>query len=90
MVGRRKPRLLFSSGSGLFSLAADGTGTPEKIATGLPWGVTPDGKQLIFSPEGARDLMLLALDGTHRVEPLVQTAANERNGVVSPDGRWLA
>ncbi len=25
-----------------------------------------------------------------RVEPLVQTPFNERNGVVSPDGRWLA
>ena len=34
--------------------------------------------------------MVLALDGTRRVEPLVQTPSNERNGVVSPDGRWLA
>ena len=33
---------------------------------------------------------MLALDGTHHVEPLIQTPANERNGVVSPDGRWLA
>jgi hypothetical protein len=33
--------------------------------------------------------MAMALD-THRVEPLVQTPFDERNGVVSPDGRWLA
>ena len=33
---------------------------------------------------------MLALDGTRRVEPLIQTPSNERNGVVSPDGRWLA
>ena len=34
--------------------------------------------------------MMLTLDGTHHVEPLIQTPSNERNGVVSPDGRWLA
>ena len=34
--------------------------------------------------------MVLTLDGTHHVEPLVRTPATERNGVVSPDGRWLA
>src|SRR5262249_35461591 len=28
--------------------------------------------------------------GTHTVTPLVHTAAAERNGMVSPDGRWLA
>ena len=32
----------------------------------------------------------MALDGTHRVTPLVQSPFIERNGVVSPDGRWLA
>ena len=34
--------------------------------------------------------MQLALDGTRRVTPLVQTPFIERNGIVSPDGRWLA
>lgn len=34
--------------------------------------------------------MMLALDSTRRVQPLVHTASTERNGVVSPDGRWLA
>ena len=38
---------------------------------------------------GPRDVMALTLDD-RRVEPLVQMAFNERNGVVSPDGRWLA
>jgi len=32
----------------------------------------------------------VALDGTHRVTPLLQTKFDERNGIVSPDGRWLA
>ena len=34
--------------------------------------------------------MQLELDGTHRVTPVLQSAFAERNGVVSPDGRWLA
>ena len=37
-----------------------------------------------------RDLLQLALDGTRRVTPLLQTKFDERNGIVSPDGRWLA
>jgi dipeptidyl aminopeptidase/acylaminoacyl peptidase len=86
--------LIFSFGGGvnkpsMFSQPADGTGRAEPIGTGLPTAVTPDGKRVIYSI-GGRDLMMMTLDQTHRVEPLVQTPANERNGIVSPDGRWLA
>jgi len=35
-------------------------------------------------------MMMLELDGTRRVTPPVQSPFNERNGSVSPDGRWLA
>ena len=34
--------------------------------------------------------MQMELDESHRVAPLVQSPAIERNGVVSPDGRCLA
>ena len=34
--------------------------------------------------------MLLALTAPRQVRPLVQTRARELNGIVSPDGRWLA
>ena len=87
-------RLLFFSPvreSGLFWQAADGTGPAERLATGLPSGVTPDGRHVIFSSApGARDVMLLTLDASHHVEPLIQTASTERNGVVSANGRWVA
>ena len=33
---------------------------------------------------------MVALDGTRRVQPLLKNPPVERNGVVSPDGRWLA
>ena len=45
-------RLLFFSPSrdaGLFWQPADGTGAAERLGTGLPSGVTPDGKHVIFS-----------------------------------------
>ena len=33
---------------------------------------------------------MVALDGTRRVQSLLQHPSVERNGIVSPDGRWLA
>ena len=43
-----------------------------------------------LTPTMGRDVLQIALDGTRRVTPLLQTTFDERNGIVSPDGRWLA
>jgi tRNA A-37 threonylcarbamoyl transferase component Bud32 len=88
-------RLIFFSqrGSepGLFWQRADGSGSAERLGTGAPpTGVTPGGTHVLFAATGNRDLVMGALDGTHRVEPLLQDPSVERNGIVSPDGRWLA
>ena len=32
----------------------------------------------------------MELDGTRRVTPLVRSRFTDRNGIISPDGRWLA
>ena len=77
----------------MFWQAADGTGKAEPLnndlgSAMLPSGMTPDGTRVLFN-RGPRDVMAMALDD-RRVEPVVQTEFNERNGVVSPDGRWLA
>jgi serine/threonine-protein kinase len=93
--------VIFSSeregGRNLFSQAADGSGAAERLLespnTQYPMAVSPDGRQLIFSDETAQtdiDLMMLELDGARRVTPLVRSRFTERNGVISPDGRWLA
>src|SRR5262245_28410237 len=81
----------------LFWQAADGSGAAERLtesrATQYATGVTPDGRQLIFTEESATtidDVMAMELDATHRVTPLVQSPFAEQNGTVSPDGRWLA
>jgi hypothetical protein len=96
-------RLVFSSqasGSALGTLfwqAADGTGTPERLAQSpsvqLPSAVLPDGTRVVFSEFNAStsgDVMTLTLERDSPVQPLLQTAFDERNGDVSLDGRWLA
>ena len=93
-------RIIFSSNrAGAFNLwwqAADGTGTAERLTTSshvqFPTGITPDGTAVVFfeATTMAPDLLQLALDGTRQVTPLLQTKFDKRNGVVSPDGRWLA
>ena len=73
--------------------AADGTSEPEFLVKGVAPIVTPDGTRLIYTVQaspGNNDIMQMALDGSQRVLPLVQTPFNEGGGNVSPDGRWLA
>jgi serine/threonine-protein kinase len=88
-------RLVFFSqregGGAVFWQAVDGPGGAEKLSAGAPpSSVTPDGKQVLFGTVGNQELMMLALDGTRRVQPLLQTPSVERNGIVSPDGHWFA
>ena len=94
-------RLVFSSeragARNLFWQAADGTGAVERLTespnTQNAVAVSPDGTRLIFTetaPKTGDDVMQVELDGTHRVTPLVQTPFAEQNGIISPDGRWLA
>ena len=91
-------RLIFTSqmngvlGS-LFSQAADGSGVPEPLAKSdsiqRPTSVLPDGSRVIFmQPNG---LMALTLDTDRKIQTLVPTGrGTNMDGVVSPDGRWLA
>jgi serine/threonine-protein kinase len=81
----------------LYTQAADGTGTAERLTTSPnqqnATGVTPDGTHLLFyeiGPQTGADVLQIEVAGMHTVTPLVQTPATERNGIVSPDGRWLA
>jgi serine/threonine-protein kinase len=85
---------------------ADGTGTAEQFTRAptnqLPVSLSPAGDRVVLQ-EGVggaatTDLMTLHLDpratrtnpplGT--TEPLVKTPDGEANGMISPDGRWLA
>jgi serine/threonine-protein kinase len=94
-------RVLFSSERdgerNLFWQAADGTGAVEQLTRSpnivQSTGVSPDGTRLIFTetaPTTTEDVMQVELTGSHLVVPLVQSPFTERNGIISPDGRWLA
>src|SRR4029077_11626315 len=64
---------------------ADGSGVPQRLYT-VGW--TPDGKYLIY--RGPNGVSALALDGGHKVTPLL-TAKRGASGIaMSADGRWLA
>jgi serine/threonine-protein kinase len=95
-------RLVFGSNrvggvQNLFSQTADGTGAVDRLTESpnpqVPSAVSPDDTQVVFTEYSSKtgaDVMALALDGTHQVFTLVQTPFDERHGIVSPDGRWLA
>ena len=81
----------------LYWKAADGTGAVERLTESenlhFPYAFSPDGRQLVFlaGTDGFRNsnLGVLSLDEGSS-EPLVATEFSERNGELSPDGRWLA
>ena len=55
-------------------------------------GMAPDGRAIFteYAPTTREDVMAMTLDRPRSVTPLVQSLSRERNGVVSPDGEWLA
>jgi Tol biopolymer transport system component len=77
-------------GGGLFRQAVDAPRAERLSAGAPPSGVTPDAREVLFNAVGNRDIMMVSLDGTRRVLPLLENPKVERNGVVSPNGRWLA
>jgi len=80
----------------IFLATADGTRVDRLTESGNPQfvtDVTPGGRSVIYtetSQASREDVMEMALDSSHQVTPLVHSAFPERNGTVSPDGRWLA
>jgi Tol biopolymer transport system component len=73
--------------------AADGTGPVEQLAAFPPvttlmyaTGWTADG--ILLTLDG--NIGVVAADGKSEWTPLIQSAAAELQGVLSPDGRWLA
>jgi serine/threonine-protein kinase len=95
-------KIVFASGrSGppnLYAQSPDGTGPVDRLTTSpdpqVPYSFAPDGRMLVFgvgsTTTGSTDLLVLRFDPRPRVEPLLQTRLQERNGEISPDGRWLA
>ena len=95
-------RLVWSSQRGgnllnLYWQNADGTGMAERLTDisnpQRATSFTPDGKTIVLAQAAGalqQDIVTLTLDGTRHVTPLISTTFDEGNGVVAPDGRWLA
>jgi serine/threonine-protein kinase len=84
-----------SSSSGIWWQAADGGGTPQRLAEAsggsqLPTSFAADGRLVITDGEG-NFIKLLTPAPNGRMDPLIGgLGMSARNGEVSPDGRLLA
>jgi serine/threonine-protein kinase len=82
----------------LYWQAADGTGTAERLTTGVntqqPLTFTPDGKSLIFreldGASGFGVLNVLPLEGDRTPKPLMHMPVNVVHAALSWDGHWMA
>lgn len=81
----------------MYELSANSAGTEKLLLeTNFPAGPTSwsrDGSLLIYQPVHPQtdgDVWALPLAGKSEPYPVVRTAADERYGTLSPDGRWLA
>jgi eukaryotic-like serine/threonine-protein kinase len=88
----------------LYSQRADGVAPAVPMAESLnaglrpdglaPTGTSPDGRFVILSvasdPEQRRYIAAVRVGTPSGAERLVETSFNVNNGVISPDGRWLA
>jgi dipeptidyl aminopeptidase/acylaminoacyl peptidase len=90
-------QLVFGSwrGGGFSNLYAQqpDSGTAERLTESpdmqLPTAISPDGATVIFH-SFTKSLQALRLHSPRQTVTLVESPLEERNGVISPDGRWLA
>jgi Tol biopolymer transport system component len=81
----------------IYRRASDGSGPEEKLYSAAEhmhvddW--SRDGKSLLLTIDGAQlktDLWLLALDGSSKASPILNTRFAEDDARLSPDGKWIA
>src|SRR4029453_18522070 len=82
---------------GLYRKSADNASGDELLYESdtpkRPSSWSPDGRTLVFmnlEPKTLQDLWTLSLSNNRRAEPWAQTTFLENQGVLSPDGRWIA
>jgi len=80
---------------GIYRIAADGSSAPQLVReTAISSHVTAVAGSyaavMVNDPVTSADLWLLSLGNSYDLRPFKQTAAAERQGALSPDGRWMA
>src|SRR5262249_10318844 len=80
---------------GLYVKLADNTRNEELLIEGenitMPMSWAPDNHLVYWKsdPKTSGDIWVVPLTGEKKPHPFLQTAADERNPQVSPDGRWI-
>jgi serine/threonine-protein kinase len=81
----------------VYWVPVDGNGSEEPLVTGpydqVATSWSPNGKILLFtetSPVTGADIWFLSVEDDNTPRPLLYESWNERNGVFSPDGNWIA
>jgi serine/threonine protein kinase len=80
---------------GLYRVAADGSAAPQLLRettinshiTSIAGGYAA---VMVADPATSADLWLLSMENQSVMRPFKQTPAAERQGTLSPDGRWMA
>ncbi|MGB9203673.1 MAG: protein kinase [Terriglobales bacterium] len=80
---------------GIYRIAGDGSSTPQLLretATGSHVTAIAGSyaSVMVNDPVTSSDLWLLSLGNSYELRPFKQTPAAERQGTLSPDGRWMA
>ncbi len=89
-------RVVFSSNSDLWWVAADGSEKAESlyVANGgrIPGSVLPDGKSVVYQEYGSGNdgIRTMVFDSAPASRMILPAAFNESQVTLSPDGRWLA
>src|ERR1019366_6381374 len=83
--------------SDMYQKASSGAGAEEVLLEDdldkFPMSWSTDGRFILYArsgPSRASDLFVLPLTGDRKPFPFLQTQFSEREGRLSPDGRWVA
>ena len=81
----------------LYRRAGNGTGQGEVLVESNNWMIpscwSEDGQYIVYhesDPKTGFDIWLLPLGGNRKPRVYLRTDFDERNGRISPDGRWMA
>ena len=89
-------RIVYSSNSDLWWIAADGSGHPDSLfvenGIHIAGSVTPDGRAVVFLKDGSLSagIRALAFDSAPAASMVMPARFNETAPALSPDGHWLA
>jgi eukaryotic-like serine/threonine-protein kinase len=88
-------RMGVSQDRGIFQVAADGGSAPKllRVTPQISHVTAVAGEYaalMVSDPVTNTDLWLMSLHEPYEMKPFKQTSAVERQGALSPDGRWMA